>query len=158
MRMTMPVSRNIIYLPPGVLPPAQVGTPVVAPSGIPFDRQFFETILPQAIKAYCEQSNCTSPQVQVATIDGALHHIVGISGVTDSWVAVQASREDHPHVMEIFLPYQTIYRIEIHPEGDEGHGHLGFVLPVDGVTPAVQPPAIAAPKSARPHKKAAPKK
>jgi len=160
MRMTMPTPtpRNIIYLPPGVLPPAQAGTPVVVPSGVPFDRQFFEAILPQAIKAYCEQANCTSPQVQVATIDGALHHIVGISGVTDSWVAMQASREDHAHVMEIFLPYQTIYRIEIHPEGDESHGHLGYVLPVDGVTPAVQPAVIAAPKAARSRKKTAAKK
>jgi hypothetical protein len=154
MRMTMPA--NVIYLPPGVMPPAQAGA---APGGIPFDRQFFERILPQAVKAYCEQSNCTSPQVQVATIDGTLHHIVGISGVTDSWVAVQASREDHPHVMELFLPYQTIYRVEIHPEGDEGHGHLGFVLPANGIAPAVQPEALPSPAAGkRSTKKSAPKK
>lgn len=148
---------NVIYLPPGVMPPA--ASPVPGASGIPFDRQFFERILPQAVKAYCEQANCTSPQVRLATMDGSQHLIVGISGVTDSWVAVQASREDHPHVMEIFLPYQTIYRVEIHPEGDEGHGHLGFVLPVDGVAPAVQPAALPSPKARKsPPRKAAAKK
>jgi hypothetical protein len=151
--MTMP--QNVIYLPPGVMPPAPAG---VAAQGanIPFNRQFFEAMLPQAIKAYCEQVHCTSPQVQIATVDGSLHHVVGISGVTDGWVAVHATREDHDHTMEIFLPYQTIYRVEIHPEADAAHHHLGFSLPLDGrPTPAVQLPASEKPK-AKPRK--APKK
>jgi hypothetical protein len=156
MGMTMP--QNVIYLPPGVVPPAQAGA-VPVPSNIPFDRTFFEAMLPQAIKAYCEQVHCTSPQVQVATLDGSVHHVVGISGVTDGWVAVHATREDHAHAMEIFLPYQTIYRVEIHPEADADHRHLGFSLPLDGQpTPAVQPPApaVEAPKErSKPAKKRA---
>jgi hypothetical protein len=151
--MTMP--QNVIYLPPGVMPPAPNGAAAQA-ANIPFNRQFFEAMLPQAIKSYCEQVHCTSPQVQVATLDGSLHHVVGISGVTDGWVAVHATREDHDHSMEVFLPYQTIYRVEIHPEADAAHNHLGFSLPLDGSpTPAVQ---LEAPAKAKAKPKAKPRK
>jgi len=129
------------------MPPVQQGA--VPTTGIPFDRMFFQNMLPAAIKAYCEQVHCVAPQVQVATVDGTVHHVVGISGVADGWVALHATREDHEHTMEIFLPYQTIYRVEIHPEADSAHNHLGFSLPLDGApTPALQAPAEE-PKSAR---------
>lgn len=133
--MTTP--SNVIYLPPGVMPPVQgaVGSPGPA---VPFNREFFQRMLPAAVKDYCEQVHCISPQVQVVTVDGVVHHVVGIAGVADAWVALHATREDHPHAMEIFLPYQTIYRVEIHPEADDGHNHLGFLLPTDGLPPAME--------------------
>jgi hypothetical protein len=41
---------------------------------------------------------------------------------------LQSAQPDHPHVMQVFVPYQTIFRVEIHPESDEKRRHLGFAL------------------------------
>ena len=130
--------QNVIYLPPGVMPAAPTPPPP-PPSRVPFDRQFFEAVLPQAIAVFCKQVECGSPRVELFTVDGSVHYVNGISGVTDTWVAVQASREDHPHVIQIFLPYETVFRVEIHAESEENRHHLGFVAPtVVQVPPAVQ--------------------
>lgn len=160
--MTYP--QNVIYLPPGVVPAARPapGVPIVPP-GVPFDRQFFETLLPQAVEAFCKAVDCSIPRVELYTIDGAVLFVNGISGVTDAWVAVHGSRENHEHPIQVFVPYQTIYRVEIHPESDETRRHLGFIQPPPGmVTPAVQPKQLGAPaqtgKLARkPHSKPAAK-
>jgi hypothetical protein len=68
------------------------------------------------------------PIVEVLTVDGVTHYVNGISGVSDQWVALQSAQPDHPHVMQVFVPYQTIFRVEIHPESDEKRRHLGFAL------------------------------
>ncbi|HVA40430.1 MAG TPA: hypothetical protein VNF49_07180 [Candidatus Binataceae bacterium] len=164
--MTHP--QNVIYLPPGVVPaarPLAAGVSVPA-SAVPFDRQFFETLLPQAVQAFCQQVECHIPRVELYTLDGAVLFVNGISGVTDSWVAVHGSRENHDHPIQVFVPYQTIFRVEIHPESDEARRHLGFIQPLPGVvTPAVQPKQVEAPIGAaaakpqrKPRSKAAPKK
>ncbi|MBE0608558.1 MAG: hypothetical protein IH609_04210 [Dehalococcoidia bacterium] len=126
--MTQP--SRVIYLPPGVV----AGTPVPQPAaaigaGIPFDRNFFENILPPSIASFCQQTNCQVPVVEVSTVDGMTHYVNGISGLADTWVALQTARPEHTHPTQVFLPYQTIYRVEIHPEEDEGRRHLGFVTP-----------------------------
>jgi hypothetical protein len=137
---------SVIYLPPGVVPAAP---PAPLHTGIPFDRQFVEAVRPRAVDAFCKQITCDTPRVELYTVDGATHFVNAVSGVTDSWVALQTSREDHDHTLQVFLPYQTIYRVEIHPESDGARRKLGFILG-DGpkTPPAVQPAQIAAPAEA----------
>jgi hypothetical protein len=135
--MTQPSS--VIYLPPGVVPAATAAHPS---TGVPFDRQFFEAVLPKAVRAFCNTVECKVPRVEVYTGDGSTHFVNAISGVTDAWVALQTSHEQHTHAIEVFLPYQTIFRVEIHPEDDEGRGHLGFLLPAMNATPPAVQPAI----------------
>lgn len=140
-------ANNVIYLPPGVVPPpANVPQPMI-PSGVPFDRVFFERILPEAIRLFCQRAPCVSPRVEVLTVDGTMHYVKEISGVTDSWVALQTIKEDHDHPIQAFVPYQTIYRVEIHASEDERKSRLGFDLatssPVE--TPAIMQPQIEAP-------------
>ena len=141
--MTMP--SRVIYLPPGVVAPQGPSSPPVpATPGIPFDRNFFENILPPAINAFCQQVDCKVPIVEVLTVDGVTHYVNGISGVADQWVALHTTRVDHPHAIQMFVPYQTIFRVEVHPEGDEKRRHLGFVTqPVVDVTPAAEAAPIA---------------
>ena len=136
---------SVIYLPPGVVPAAP---PAPLHTGVPFDRQFFEAVLPRAVDAFCKQITCDTPRVELYTLDGSTHFVNAISGVTDSWVALQTSREDHDHTSQVFVPYQTIFRVEIHPESDGTRRRLGFIL--DGslkAPPAVQAAQIAAPKA-----------
>lgn len=123
--MTQP--QRVIYLPPGVVP-GPMATPAVANNGVPFDRAFFEGTLPQAVQSFCSQTGCPLPVVELMTIDGTTHYVNGISGVADQWVALQTSNDNHTRPVHVFLPYNTIFRIEIHPEPDNGRGHLGFVL------------------------------
>ena len=130
---------SVIYLPPGVIPQA-APPPGVHPSGIPFDRAFFERLLPQAVQSFCSQVKCDLPVVEVYTLDGSRHFVNAISGVTDTFVALQTSLEDHDHVVQAFIPYQTIFRVEIHPEGDSNRGRLGFALDAKA-PPAIQPAA-----------------
>ena len=113
-----------LFLPPGVVPPAQATAPGGGP---PFDRDFFEQTLPQAIKAFCTQVVCESPIVELYTVDGAKHFVKAISGVSDTWVALHTQREDHEHDIQVFLPYTTIFRVEVHPEEDDGQRRLGFL-------------------------------
>jgi hypothetical protein len=109
--------------------------------GIPFDRAFFEQVLPGSVHSFCAQAECESPIVELLTVDGTRHYVKGISGVSDSWVALHTQDEDHDHAIQVFLPYQTIYRVEIHPEDDAKQRRLGFVN-------NWQPPAQVAEESA----------
>ena len=129
-----------IYLPPGVIPPAPSPGPNAPPQfpGIPFDRAFFERLLPQAVQAFCSQTVCPLPIVEVFTVDGTRHFVNAISGVTDTFVALQTSLESHDHVVQAFVPYQTIFRVEIHPESDDGRRRLGFNLEATNPPPAIQ--------------------
>ena len=111
-------------MPPGVVPPAQATAPAGGP---PFDRDFFEQTLPQAIQSFCTQVVCESPIVELYTVDGAKHFVKAISGVSDTWVALHTQREDHEHDVQVFLPYTTIFRVEVHPEEDDGQRRLGFL-------------------------------
>jgi len=147
--MTQP--QRVIYLPPGVTPsqPAVPTGPV--PSGIPFDRLFFEQVLGPSIQAFCSQVQCTVPIVELQTVDGTTHYINGISGVADSWVALQTSNPDNNCTSQVFIPYQTIFRVEIHPEHDKRREHLGFFTPTPPATATLPVPTtktIAAPKTA----------
>jgi len=116
----------VIYLPPGVLP-APVANAGSAPNAVPFDRNFFERVLPGAIDSFCKQTDCKTPMVELLTVDGTTHYVNGISGVSDSWVALHASRREHEHPVQVFVPFQTIFRVEIHPEPDSINTHLGFI-------------------------------
>ena len=155
----MTTASSVIYLPPGVVPPAHslpVGVPA-GPMAVPFDRQFFELVLPRAVQAFCSQVECHIPRVEVYTTDGSTLFVNGISGVTDAWVAVQASREDRQNAIQVFLPYQTIYRVEIHPESDATRRHLGFVEMEPGervpAVQAVEAPEPAGAEAAKPRRK-----
>lgn len=132
--MTQP--SRIIYLPPGVA--AIPAAAPVAANGAPFDRNFFENVLPPAIAAFCSQVNCEVPVVELTTIDGVTHYVNGISGVADQWVALQTSSPDHDHPTQVFIPYQTIFRVEIHPEHDVRRHRLGFIT--ESVTPKTEKP------------------
>ncbi|MCC7089576.1 MAG: hypothetical protein M9925_01665 [Chloroflexi bacterium] len=138
--MTQP--SRVIYLPPGVV----AGTPLPHPaatigSGLPFDRNFFENILPPSIAGFCQQVKCQVPVVEVSTVDGMTHYVKGISGLADTWVALQTASPEHTHPRQVFVPYQTIYRVEIHPEEDEGRRHLGFVTPPPAAPRVARKPA-----------------
>jgi hypothetical protein len=134
--MTSP--SRVIYLPPGVVAPQGPSSPPVPITpGIPFDKTFFQQILPVAVDGFCKQADCNVPIVEVLTVDGTTHYVNGISGVADQWVALHTTQPDHPHSTQIFVPYQTIFRVEIHPESDEKRRHLGFV------TTDIQPPSVA---------------
>jgi hypothetical protein len=144
--MTHPQNQSVIYLPPGVMP---ASAQLPANTGIPFNRQFFEGILPQTVQSFCNQVECNNPRVELYTADGTTHYVNGISGVTDLWVALQTTREDHEHTIQVFVPYQTIYRVEIHPESDESRRHLGYLLPNTVTVPPAVQVASPAPKAAR---------
>lgn len=125
--MTLP--SRVIYLPPGVTPAATVapaGVPTSNPA-IPFDRNFFEKILPESIKAFCQQADCEVPMVEISTLDGTKHFVNGISGVADTWVALHTAEEAHDHPVQVFVPYSTIFRVEIHP-ADHNRHKLGFAV------------------------------
>ena len=148
--MTQP--SRVIYLPPGVLPPPQATMPSgPAPSsGVPFDRRFFEAILPMAITSFCSQVDCPSPVVELLTIDGVTHYIKNIAGVADSWVALQTSIPDHDHPVQIFVPYQTIFRVGLHAAADDRRRQLGFSLDSARVAVLAIPEATAeAPSAAK---------
>ncbi len=117
----------MLYLPPGVVPGVSSQQQAL-PNGLPFDRTFFEQVLPQAVQAYCNQIGCTHPVVELLTVDGTTHFVNGIVGVSDQWVALQTSQEGHEHVTQVFLPYATVFRVEVHPSPDSDRNHLGFVL------------------------------
>lgn len=135
--MTQP--QRVIYLPPGMVPGQATPTGPAPSTGIPFDRVFFEQVLPQSIQGFCHQVDCPAPVVEVLTVDGSTHFVAAISGVSDNWVALQTASEEHQHPVQVFLPYNTIFRVEVHPEPDNGRGHLGFVLASAANPPTVVP-------------------
>jgi hypothetical protein len=146
-----PQTGRSIYLPPGTVVPPQVIVPATNP-GIPFDRPFFEQILPKAIESFCQQVECKVPVVELLTVDGTTHYVNAISGVSDLWVALQTTQVDHDHPTQVFVPYQTIFRVEIHPAENERRQRLGF-LPAPKPAPRTNrraPAAAAAPPIAAP--------
>jgi hypothetical protein len=138
--MTQPAPSRVIYLPPGVIPtPAQAPQVPAGADGVPFNKAFFETVLGPSIQSFCSQTECKIPVVQVTTVDGTTHYVNGISGVSDSWVALHTSQPDEDHPTQVFVPYVTIFRVEIHPEHDERRRHLGFVTGRPTPLPAPAP-------------------
>ncbi len=127
--MTQPA--RVIYLPPGVVPTPAL-TQGNVPGTAPFDRAFFEQVLSPAIASFCAQTQCKVPVVELMTVDGDTHYVNGVAGMTDTWVALQTSTIEHQHPAQVFIPFQTIFRVEIHPEPDEKRHHLGFYNPRDG--------------------------
>jgi hypothetical protein len=125
--------QRVIYLPPGVVP-APAPQPGAPGANVPFDRAFFEQVLPSAVESFCKQVSCEVPVVEVLTMDGTTHYVNGISGVSDSWVALHTSHRDHPHPVQAFVAYQTIFRVEIHPNSDQREHRLGFI-PATGEDP-----------------------
>lgn len=126
----MTQGQNVLYLPQGVAMAPSSPAPQ-APTGPPFDKTFFQAILPTAIKNFCEQTKCEAPIVELLTVDGTRHFVKGISGVADQWVALHTEQEDHEHPVQVFLPYQTIYRVEVHPEKDAKQRRLGFIASLE---------------------------
>lgn len=158
--MTAP--SRVIYLPPGVTPAAAPSGPIAGvPSAVPFDRAFFEQVLPQSIRHFCEQVDCGQlPVVELLTVDGTTHYVNGISGVSDSWVALHTSNVEHEHPVQVFVPYQTIFRLSIHPAEDHGRRRLGFLVERDAETaaaleakPVEQVAAEASPAETKPARK-----
>lgn len=121
-------------------------------SGIPFDRNFFENVLPPSVAGFCKQVNCEVPVVELSTVDGITHYVNAISGLSDTWVALQTSSPEHPHPTQVFVPYQTIYRVEIHPEHDKKLRHLGFLTPAVLEQSRGRRRALPAPKDVTPKK------
>ena len=147
--MTQP--SRVLYLPPGVAPPvATIAAQGPVPNGVPFDKNFFAGMLPQAVNAFCSQvPGCESPVVELLTVDGQTHFVKGISGVADAWVALHTQTPEHDHPVQVFIPYQTIFRVAIHAAEDERRGRLGFMVnertvvlpPAATETPPAEPPA-----------------
>ena len=116
-------NRSPLILPPGAASPTSTSTA----SGPPFDRSFFESVLPNAIQSYCTQVSCTMPLVQLFTADGARHYIRAISGVTDQWVALHTQEELNDQPVQVFIPYATVIRVEIHPDLSPDLRRFGFL-------------------------------
>ena len=125
------VSRSPLILPPGAVPTQ----PPPTPSGPPFDRNFFESVLPSAIQSYCSQVACTMPLVQLFTGDGARHYIRAISGVTDQWVALHTQEELNEQPVQVFIPYATVIRVEIHPDLSPDLRRFGFLTDSTDASP-----------------------
>ncbi len=142
----MTQGQNVLYLPPGVPAAPSSPTPSAQP-GVPFDKAFFQGLLPTAIKNFCDQVACESPIVELLTTDGTRHFVKGISGVADEWVALHTEEEDHEHPMQVFIPYQTIYRVEVHPEKHHGQRRLGFIPSLEAYDLAVDSPKEMEPTS-----------
>lgn len=141
--MTQP--GRVLYLPPGVATP--VAGPAAGPSGVPFDRSFFEQILPSAVASFCRQVDCgQSPLVELLTVDGVTHYVKGISGVADGWVALHTTDGERDDAVQLFIPYQTIFRVAVHA-ADPTHRHLGFALNQKNVT-SIEGPGVGAAKDA----------
>lgn len=142
----MPQIPPVLYLPPGVSLPSQaIAAPgTVVSSGVPFDRTFFEQVLPPAVDSFCKQVACTTPLVELRTVDGSTHYVRGISGVSDAWVALHTIQPDHDHPTQVFIPYATIFRVEVHPAENERRHRLGFVLENGQQVKTVTLPAAAA--------------
>ncbi|MFQ5380264.1 MAG: hypothetical protein ACE5EF_01395 [Dehalococcoidia bacterium] len=134
----MSQQQSVIYLPPGVAAPGAVPS-APAPAGLPFDRTFFERVLPQAVGGFASHVSCGSPVVEVTTVDGTTHYVQGISGVADRWVALHVTHEDEDGPSQVFIPYQTIFRVEIDPCSDIRPRKLGFVLNEPEQVPVVLP-------------------
>ncbi len=132
---------NVLYLPPGVTAPSPMPVQMPMPSGIPFDRKFFESILPQSVASFCSATKCEIPRVELLTVDGTTHFVSGIVGVADSFVVLQAAKEDHLHTIEVFIPYNTIFRVEVHPE-TELRRRMGFVAHDDVTAISVPEPEV----------------
>ena len=118
---------NALFLPPGVVPPSAAAAAPAVAGGPPFNREFFEQVLPMSVKAFCGQVGCEAPIVELHTVDGLKHFVKAISGVSDSWVALHTRDEEHDHDVQIFVAFGTIFRVEIHPEEDEAQRKLGFL-------------------------------
>ncbi len=101
--------------------------PPPVPTGLPFDRAFFEQVLGPSIQSFCSQVVCTQPVVELLTVDGTTHYIKGISGISDSWVALHTTSPEHHADVQVFIPYQTIFRVAIRPCDDEQRP-LGFIV------------------------------
>ncbi len=129
-------SPSPLVLPPGAMPPAR---PAPSPSGAPFDRNFFESVLPAAVHAYCNQVACTIPLVQLYTSDGARHYIRAISAVSDAWVALHTQEEHDDQPVQVFIPYPAIMRVEIHPDLSPDLRRFGFLTAASEPEPAQIP-------------------
>jgi hypothetical protein len=120
------MTRNAIVLPAGVvLPPPPAVAPM--PEGPPFDRVFFERYLSEVAAAFCERAGCDSVIVELLTTDGATHLVRGISAIHDQWVALQTVSRERRYPVDAFIPYQTIFRVELHPRLARQPRRLGFV-------------------------------
>ncbi len=130
---------SVIYLPRGVAAPGAAVPASTPATGIPFDRNFFEKVLPQAVGGFANHVSCESPVVEVTTVDGTTHYVYGISGVADSWVALHVLHQDEDGPSQVFVPYQTIFRVEIDPCSDIRPRKLGFALNEPDSVPVVLP-------------------
>ena len=102
----MTQGQNVIYLPPGVVTPQSASGPPTT-AGVPFDKAFFQNMLPTAIKHFCEQADCDSPIVELLTTDGTRHFVKGISGVADQWVAVNSDESAIHYIASKLLFLET---------------------------------------------------
>lgn len=133
------MAKNVLYLPPGAS-----RSPQPAPDGganTPFNRAFFEEILPVAVAAFVEQAKTRGAVVELTTVDGVTHVVRGISGFHDAWIALHVTKAGHPHPIQAFIPYGTVLRVEVHPHSDDHPTRMGFVHKRRRVTVPVGPVA-----------------
>ena len=74
------------------------------------------------------------PLVQVFTADGARHYIRAISGVSDQWVALHTQEELNEQPVQVFIPYATVIRVEIHPDLSPDLRRFGFLTDAEPST------------------------
>ncbi len=113
-------ARSGLILPPGL------GSTPSASSGAAFGRDFFESVLPQSVQSYCNQVTCTAPVVEVYTIDGRKYYVRAVSAVSERWTALD-TQDDDDEPVQVFLPYETVLRVEIHADLTPEMRRLGFL-------------------------------
>ena len=74
-----------------------------------------------------ETARPTTHSDPVYTVDGVTHYVRGVSGLSDTWVALHTRVDHHDHDVQVFVPYVTIFRVSIHPAEDERRGSMGFL-------------------------------
>ena len=84
------------------------------------------------------------PLVQLFTTDGARHYIRAISGVTDQWVALHTQEEANEEPIQVFIPYATVIRVEIHPDLSPDLRRFGFLT---DAASAIDEPMASQPES-----------
>jgi hypothetical protein len=83
--------------------------------GVPFDPNFFCTILPGRVGALCPGVSKHVPVVLVHLVDGSVLDVCHIAQLSPRWVAMAAFR-NAPSCEEMdlhFVPYSTILRVTL---------------------------------------------
>lgn len=97
--------------------------------GVPFDPNFFCSVLPGRVGAMCPGASKDVPVVLVHLVDGTTLDVCHIAQLAPLWVAIAAFRNTPScEQMDIeFVPYATIHRVTVSARS-ESERAIGFQI------------------------------